>query len=211
MTPSVRTAARLLARAASLACALALAPLGHAAAQETEETRRFCAFGRPQPSCETVLVAQFTFYPRIQRLNDLEAPYEWELGALVNRGRNQAVGATVVLGADGNGLRTAVKGRYRRWMGRYVALDASGGVAYARRDGAERSFVTEPAFGVTGDVAVGLTDWVSVGVRGDLMWSDLDREPAAATYGAVRLGTVPGVVVGVIGLALVAALADIGG
>lgn len=186
-------------RAASLLALLALP--GRVAAQDADETRRFCVFGRPEPSCETLLVAQFTFYPRIQRYGDLDPAYEWEVGALVNRGRTQALGATVVLGGDGNGIRTALKGRYRRWVGRYAALDASGGVAYARRDVADPSSADhEPAFGVTGDLALGLTDWVSVGVRGDLMWSDLDREPAGATYGAVRLGTVPGLVAGIVAL-----------
>lgn len=196
---------RFLLRSACLLAALALP--GRAAAQDTEEPRRFCVLGRPLPTCETVLVAQFTYYPRIQRFNDLNAPFEWEFGALVNRGTAGALGATVVLGADGNGVRTAVKGRYRRWVGRYVALDASGGVAYARRDVADPSSPDhEPALGVTGDLALGLTDWVSVGVRGDLMWSGLDRGPEAATYGGVRLGTFPGIVAGIAAAAVVLAV-----
>ncbi len=192
-------------RAACLLVLLALPdPL---VAQDADETRRFCVFGRPEPSCETLLVAQFTFYPRIQKYSDLDPAYEWEFGALVNRGGTQALGATVVLGGDGNGIRTALKGRYRRWVGRYVALDASGGVAYARRDVADPSSADhEPALGVTGDLTLGLTDWVSVGVRGDLMWSDLDREPAGATYGAVRLGTIPGLLAGIVALAGVVAV-----
>lgn len=195
---------RFLLRGACLLAALVLP--GRIAAQDTGETRRFCFFGRPVPACETVLVAQFTYYPRVQRFSRLNPAYEWEFGALVNRGTTQALGATVVLGGDGNGIRTALKGRYRRWAGRYVALDASGGVAYARRDVADPSSPAhEPALGVTGDVALGLTDWVSVGVRGDLMWSGMDREPEAATYGAVRLGTLPGLIAGMAALAVVMA------
>ena len=201
MTPSIRTAARLLTRAAALACALSLAVPERGAAQETEEPRHFCRVGRPQPACERVLVAQFTYYPALQPSSALESPYEWELGVLVNRGASQAMGATVVLGMDGNGFRAAAKGRYRRWMSRYAALDASGGVAYARRQQAA-SYLHDPAVGFTGDVAVGLSDWVSVGVRGDLMWSHLDRAPATAGYGAVRLGTRPGIVAALIGLVL---------
>lgn len=144
-------------------------------------------------------MAQFTYYPGLQPSSELESTYEWELGVLVNRGATQAVGATVVLGMDGNGYRTAAKARYRRWLGRGAALDASVGVAYARRESAT-SYLHDPAYGVTGDVAVGLTDWVSVGVRGDVMWSHLDRAPATATYGAVRLGTRPGIVVMILGL-----------
>lgn len=196
MTPSTRSATRMLTRAAVLACALSLAVAARGAAQETEEPRQFCRTGRPQPACERMLVAQFTHYPGLQPSSELESPYEWEFGVLVNRDARQAVGGTVVLGMDGQGYRVAAKGRYRRWLGHAAALDASGGVAYARRD----PYPYDPAFGFTGDVAVGFTDWVSVGVRGDVMWSQLDGAAAAATYGAVRLGTRPGIVVMVLGL-----------
>lgn len=200
-----RIAARLLACAATLACALSLALPTRAAAQENaEEPRDFCSVGRPQPSCKAVLFAQFSFYPRIPVDSDLQSPYEWEIGVLTNRGPAQAIGGTVVLGNDLNGFRTALKGRYRRWLGRYAALDAAGGLALATRDwpptGTDRT-----AVGLTGDVALGLTDWVSVGVRGDLLWSDLDRAPATGTYATVRVGTRPGIVASVLGLALAAA------
>jgi hypothetical protein len=209
MAVSPRVPARVLAPAAALALVLALMPFTGAAAQvETEVTREFCTVGRPQPSCEKVLVAQFTWYPRIQRFGEVDSPIEWELGVLVNRGATQAIGATIVLGADGEGLRTALKGRYRRWIGRYMALDASGGLAYARRDPVDpASFTTDPAFGLTGDLAVGLTDWISLGVRGDLLWSGLAREPARVTYGSVRLGTTPGIVAGLLALLAFGAVA----
>lgn len=210
MSPSTRTAARLLTRAAALACALSLPFAARGAAQETEEPRHFCREGRPLPACERVLVAQFTYYSRIQRFSDLDPPYEWEVGVLVNRGATQALGATVVLGMDGSGFRAAAKGRYRRWLSRHAALDAAGGVAYARRE-QPASYLTDPAFGVTGDVAVGLTDWVSVGVRGDLLWSHIDRAPAAATYGAVRLGTRPGIVALILGLGFVLLASGVSG
>lgn len=205
-----RTARRLLTCVPVLACTLLLATAASAGAQEPEEPRRFCKLGRPQPSCETMLVAVFTYYPRIQRFSDIDAPYEWEVGALVNRGPRQAVGATVVLGMDGNGFRTALKGRYRRWLGRYASVDAAGGLAFAHVDQPDpASFMTDRALGLTGDVAVGFTDWASVGVRGDVFWSHLDRAPVAATYGGVRLGTRPGIILGVI--LLVAVSATVGG
>ncbi|HEY0018436.1 MAG TPA: hypothetical protein VGC13_19170 [Longimicrobium sp.] len=209
MTPPRRTAVLLLACAATFALSVAL-PASAAAQEDAEEPRRFCYVGRPLPSCEMMLAAQFSYYPRIQRFSDLEAPYEWELGVLVNRGPGHAVGGTLVVGRDGNGGRTAVKARYRRWMGRHAALDASGGVALARRDWAP-TVTTRTAVGVTGDVAVGLTDWVSVGVRGDLLWSDLNREPVGATYGTVRFGTVPGLVASVLGAVLAVVAVGVSG
>lgn len=192
-----RITARLLARAAIL---VLFALPARAAAQEDEEPRRFCMAGRPQPSCEMMLVAQFSWYPGMQPRSDLDSPYEWELGVLVNRGPTHAVGGTLVLGMDGNGTRAAVKARYRRWLSRYAAVDASGGVAMADRYWAPTPFTDRPAVGVTGDVAVGFTDWVSFGVRGDLLWSGLDHEPVGATYGTVRLGTTPGLVASVLGV-----------
>lgn len=189
---------RLLLRAALLLASVALP--GRAEAQDSEPPRRFCTMGRPAPACDRLLFASFSYYPRFQRFSDIEAPYEWEVGVLENRGSTEAVGLTVVLGADGEGFRTAVKGRYRRWAGRYAALDVAGGVAMARRETTPQSSTNDPAVGFTGDMAVGLTDWASVGVRGDLLWSHIDRGPAAATYGTVRLGTMPGIVAGVLAI-----------
>lgn len=208
MTSPTRITARLLAFAAALACAPSLALPGHAAAQDTEEPRPFCVMGRPQPTCEMVLFAQFSYYPRLQGSDELEEPIEWEIGALVNRGPREAIGGTVVLGADGNGPRTAVKVRYRRWMSRHAAFDAAAGLAWAQRDGVPPTFANRPAFGFTGDVALGLTDWASVGVRGDLLWSD--GEAVGATSGTVRLGTIPGVVFGLLTVvAFVSVMGDI--
>lgn len=206
MTSPHRVTGRLIAFAATLACAPSLALPGHAAAQDAEEPRRFCVIGRPQPSCEVVLFAQFSWYPRIQGSDELESPYEWEIGALVNRGAREAVGGTVVLGGDGHGARAAVKARYRRWLGRHAAFDVAGGLAVARCESATTVFDNRPAFGLTGDVALGLTDWASVGVRGDLLWSD--GEPVGATYGTVRLGTVPGILAGIIVLVAFVTVAD---
>jgi hypothetical protein len=203
MTSPYRITGRLLAFAA-LAGAPSLALPGRAAAQEDEAPRFFCLMGRPQPTCERMLFAQFTYYPHDNRFSELGAPLEWEVGALVNRGPEEAVGGTVVLGVDGSGVRTAVKARYRRWIGRYTALDAAGGLAVAQRRWTPSAPDDRAAFGVTGDVTLGLTDWASVGIRADLLWSN--GEPVSATYGAVRLGTLPGVVVSVLGYAFLRAL-----
>lgn len=196
MTSPHRTAARLLARAATLACALSLALPARAGAQEDQEPRDFCWAARPQSSCEMVAVAQFSYYPPMPISRDLDPPWEWEFGLLVNRGPTHAVGGTVAVGMDGDGTRTALKARYRRWLSRYAAVDASGGLAIATSDWDPTPFNDNSAIGVTGDVAVGFTGWVSVGVRDDLLWRD--GEPLNATYGTVRLGAGPGLVVGLL-------------
>lgn len=197
MTSPHHSAARLLACAATLACALSLALPVRSAAQEDEEPRDFCWAARPQSSCEMVAVAHFSYYPGMPPSGDLKEPWEWEFGLLVNRRPTHAVGGTAVVGMDGNGMRTAVKARYRRWLSRYAAVDASGGLAMATRDPVPGS--ARRAVGITGDVVVGFTHWASVGLRGDLLWSD--GEPYGATYGTVRLGAGPGGVVSLLGIA----------
>lgn len=210
MTSPRRTAARLLACAATLACALSLALPAGAAAQEEEEPRQFCTAGRPHPACEMVLVAQFSYYPGILPSSDLANPYEWEIGVLVNRGPRHAVGGTLVLGIDANGRRAAVKARYRRWISRNVAVDGSGGLAFANQ-GWVSNATDRRMMGFTGDVAAGLTDWVSVGVRGDVMWSRADGKPRGATYGTVRWGTGPGIVLSVVGAVLLVFIVSVSG
>lgn len=209
MTSPHHSVARLLACAATLVLSLALATPA-ASQEDEEEPRRFCRVGRPQPACEVVLVAQFSYYPRILRSSDLDSPFEWEIGALVNRGPTYAVGGTVVLGVDGNGRRVAVKGRYRRWISPTAAVDASGGLAMANR-GWATTVTDRGTVGVTGDVAVGFTDWVSVGVRGDLLWSHAASEPVGATYGTVRLGTGAGLVVSILGAVLAVVAVTVSG
>lgn len=190
MFPPPRSVVQHLARAALLAVCLSLP--GRAAAQPGEEGRPFCLFGRPLPSCRTMLIAQATYYPVAAGASGLGEPLEVEVGVLRNRAGGDAVGMTLALGGDPNGARGALKGRYRRWIGRSVALDVAAGLAAGARESAD--YVGEPAFGVTGDAALGLTDWISLGVRGDVLWSGADHAPAAAGYGTVRLGTVPGTV-----------------
>lgn len=177
--------------------------------------RDFCWEGRPLESCRTFLLAEGGMhvllagsrYTRNEYNNrgttrsaHLAGHLNWEIGVLVNRGAADAVGATVLVGGDPNGLRLGVKGRYRRWMGRHAALDLGAGVLAARRaapfEGADadrpgnRHVVVG---GLTGDAALGLTDWASLSVRGDLLL-DGNGSPAHGVYGGLRLGTRPAAV-----------------
>lgn len=197
-------------RAAVLfALAVLLAAPAPALAQEEPAPRSFCLAGRPAPTCRAFLVAQGSFFAPVAgtpHAEGLEGHGELEVGMMVNRGRSDAVGGAVQVGADANGLRLALKGRYRRWLGRYAAFDAGAGVLHARRNLANGSRYDEPGLGVTGDVSIGLTDWAMVSARGDVLWSG-EASPAWAGYGGVRLGTAPGVVVGVVLLVVASAVA----
>jgi hypothetical protein len=214
-TPLVRLALALTLAAACLHAETAAGQVEEPRSELPPSERAFCWQGRPVESCRSFLVAEGGAHlllggsryarneynsGRVTRSPHLAGHLNWEIGVLVNRGPAHAVGATVLVGADPNGLRVGVKGRYRRWMGRHTALDLGAGVLATRRaapfEGAEadregnRHVVVG---GVTGDVALGLTDWASLSLRGDLL-ADADGSPAHAVYGGLRLGTRPAAV-----------------
>ncbi len=94
--------------------------------------------------------------------------------------------------------RIALKRRYRRWTSPRSALDVGAGLMFARRaephgDADEPGNLHVPVAGLTGDVAMGLTDWAGVSVRGDLLF-DQHGKPASGLYGGLKLGTRPGLV-----------------
>lgn len=200
-----------------LALTAALLPAGRAQGQveQPRPARDFCWAGRPAESCGSFLIAEGgahlllggSRYTRneynhrgVTRSRHLAGHLNWEIGVLVNRGPETAVGATVLVGADPNGLRLGVKGRYRRWMGRHAALDLGAGVMGGRRaapfegpDAGREGNRHVVVGGLTGDAALGLTDWASLSVRGDLV-VDGDGTPAHGVYGGLRLGTRPAAV-----------------
>ncbi|HST61872.1 MAG TPA: hypothetical protein VLK84_24440 [Longimicrobium sp.] len=168
--------------------------------------RSFCWTGRPAESCRTFLVAEGNVYAPVAGTTYLRTGFQgdvarerhlaphvaWEVGAMRNVGPRDAVGAAVLLGADANGERLALKGRYRRWLGPGAAVDAAAGVLYARRAAAYPDVagnVHVPGAGVTADVSLGLTDWAGVSVRGDLLFDEDQR--SSAVYGGLKLGTRP--------------------
>lgn len=118
----------------------------------------------------------------------------YEVGAMMNTASNRAVGAAVQVGGDETG-RVAVKGRYRRWLGRGAAWDVGTGVVATRRRmpgpaGEPGAYDYVAAVGLAGDVSLGLTDWLGIGVEGDLLFSS-GRDPATGLYAGLKLGGKP--------------------
>jgi hypothetical protein len=217
--------------AVALACMAlhAPAPAQSEQTEPSETPRGFCWRGRPAESCRTFLVAELSGYTavassrytrrgfqgEITRSMHLTGHGGWEVGAMRNVSPQDAVGATLMAGGDANGERVAVKGRYRRWMSDRAAMDVGAGLMFARRaephaDPGQPGNMHVPVAGLTGDVAVGLTDWVGVSARGDLLF-DRDGNPATGLYGGVKLGTRPGIVVTVLPFVLIATALLIGG
>lgn len=206
---------RMLIRRFLVLCAWAPALAGTALAPaaasaqvepEAEPERAFCRTGRPAESCRVFLVAEGNVYAPVAgttylrtdfggervRKKHLAPHVAWELGAMKNVGARDAVGAAVLVGVDANGERLALKGRYRRWLSPRSAVDVAAGPLYARRARAEPDIVGNvhvPGAGLTADVSLGLTDWVGVSVRGDLLFDEDQR--SSALYGGVKLGTRP--------------------
>jgi hypothetical protein len=186
-------------------------------AQETElsESETFCIAGRPLPSCQSFLVATGGKYPRIGgssygrefevngKTIRLEFPemynhFDVEIGVLANRSPETALGAALSVGYS-TGLRVALNARYRRWLGRYAALEAGVGVLRAPvhlEARTDNRIDYSYGYGVTGDVTLGLTDWISLSGRGDIVWSA--GEPVHALYGGVRLGSLPTLFTGIV-------------
>lgn len=212
--------------ALALACVALHAPAAPAQSEPSETPRGFCWAGRPAESCRTFLVAELSGYMAVASTRYTRRGYRgettrsmhltghgaWEVGAMGNVSSRHAVGAALMVGGDANGERIAIKARYRRWDSRRSAMDVGAGLMFARRaePHADRpGNLHVPVVGLTGDVALGLTDWVGMGVRGDLLF-DRDGKPVAGLYGGLKLGTRPGIVVTVLpfvlgGIALVVA------
>lgn len=199
--------------AIALACAVMHAPAAVAQVDRPEPERAFCWAGRPEESCRTFFIAELGGYmaaastrytrrgydDRLTRSMHLTGHGAWEVGLMRNVSPRDAVGAALMAGGDANGERIALKGRYRRWLSRGAAIDAGAGLLFARRaepypDLDMPGNLHVPVGGLTGDVAVGLTDWAGVSVRGDLLY-DADGTPATALYGGIKLGSRPGLVV----------------
>lgn len=208
---------------ASAAAALEAAPLPAQAPEAVPEA--FCIAGRPLPSCRYFLVATGGYHPRAGgstftrefevdgRTVRVESPrlgdhYDLEIGVLANRGAGDALGGVVGVGlGQGTGLRLAVKGRYRRWMGRHAALEVGAGVLRARVEQGRMAGPTDHSYGygMTGDVTAGLTDWISLSGRADLVWAE--GESAHAWYGGVRLGSLPTLFTGILAAVVLTAVA----
>lgn len=206
--PPLRTPLRPL-WAVALACtALFATP----APGQIQPTGGFCWRGRPAPDCNAFLVAEGKVYmplggSRYSRTSyrggtttqSLELTWyvAWELGVMANMNENNALGATVLLGGDANGSRLGLKGRYRHWLDRATALDVGAGILRAGRSVPRENAPGNdhvPAVGLTGNASLGFTEWASVGVQADVLFSSGADEPATAWYLGTRLGTRPALV-----------------
>jgi hypothetical protein len=199
--PSVRPFLRIAALLAALAV-----PAG-ADAQEADPPASFCRTGRPAHACEAFLVAHLNYYPELDEV-DRSEPWrwaEWEVGAMVNHRPAQAAGAAIAVGTSArHGFHLAIKGRYRFWLMDGVALDAGAGLLLAQHP--INTYPHQTITGLTADASVGLTDWAALSVRAyTLQRAAEDGSNLSGGNVGVRVGTRPGLIVTVLGLAALAA------
>jgi hypothetical protein len=106
----------------------------------------FCFCGRPKPYCSTFMITEFGMMYRVSGAgvngyywNDWYDDWEYvgysdndfvdhlaghlEIGLMTNTGRRSAVGATLTIALEDDRHRAGIKGRYRYWQTRNLALD----------------------------------------------------------------------------------------
>ncbi len=148
------------------------------------------------------MVAHLNYFPEWDAdARDPAEPWrmaEWEVGAMVNHRPGQAVGAAIAVGTSQTGFHLALKGRYRRWLGTGLALDAGAGLLVTQHP--PKTYPHDTMAGITADATLGLTDWVAVSGRAYLLGGAEGGQSVSGAQIGVRVGTVPGLIVTVLGL-----------
>jgi hypothetical protein len=161
-------------------------------------TAQFCFRGRPAPQCASFLVTEFALAHRFHTPQS-ESPWvlQWELGALVNRGDQAALGGSVTVGGT-DPLRVGVKARVRVWLGSRAALDIAPGILL-HTSGAS-------GLGFTGHVAVSYGDWFGAGLQVERLPGSPPLGPPKTLIGPrLQLASYPATIAGAL-VALLGAL-----
>lgn len=174
-------------------------------AQEPGDGRSWCLRGGTPETCKVFWITEFGASVLLSSNRGADAILvTWELGAMGRVSPAGAFGAAVFLSFDGSpqGNLVGVRPRYRHWF-RSTPLDVAVGL-YKRIE-------TSGGPGVTGQVALGLTDWIAITTQVDFFGSTRCAERGdfgrcvlseaftdKSWYGGARLGSVPGIVTGLL-------------
>ncbi len=176
-------------------------------AQEPGDGRSWCLRGGTPETCKAFWITEFgASLPLSSNRGVGEAILvTWELGAMGSVSPAGAFGAAVFLSVDGGpqGLLVGVRPRYRHWLGSTTLDVAVGLYKSIERSGGPR---------VTGQVALGLTDWIAITTQADFFgnsrcatygrtFRDCVSTEAFTDmiwYGGARLGSVPGLLTGLL-------------
>ena len=183
---------------ASIAGAQAVA---HDSTREAPALR--CYRGRPTPACRTFVLTEIGVFKSLAttsaayarfptdsmgyRVKDFGDHATAEFGVMRNRGLHSAIGATLLLGVDGNGARYGGRIRYRRWLtADGLSMDLSTGII----SGTFREFNRTTI--VSSDVALNFSDYGALVAR--METAHANQRTPTALFGGVRLGSKPGLI-----------------
>lgn len=193
-------------------CAMfVLAPLKVLPGQEAGSSSRtaapqkqLCFRGAGAEQCRSFLLTELSRHGRVagtgfqQQFGNGTAAYRpdlgtythFEFGVMHNRPARMAWGLAVGLGQDRSGLRVTAKARHRRWIGATSSVDLAAGIASATAR-APYPEISARALGLTGEVAVNVSDLVGLHLSADLMRT-ADERTVSAMYAGARLGSYAG-------------------
>ena len=139
--------------------------------QQVKSIKKFCFQERSGAKCRSFLITEFGYLLRfdVERYTDRRHYANWELGGMVNRGENSALGATFffTLDQDYEEPRIGLKARYRRWINPNSSLDIAPGVILY---GWRRHFKF-PSF--AGHIGLNLGNWFAlIGQVESTRWKD---------------------------------------
>lgn len=195
-----------------------------AAAQDsTVASPKLCWRGRPKPSCDMFLLTEVDFFGNVVRpsatftstymFDSVPRTYSYEvhqsnwkfsgeLGGMINHGKSNAFGGTLMLDAGPDGVNVGAKARYRRWLTpQGIALDVGAGVRTAKDDVPgnftySNVYDSQPMrarrnLAFTSDVAINAMDYAALVARVDVEKYGRKTQPTVSL--GVRTGSRPAV------------------
>jgi hypothetical protein len=210
----------MLAAAFAVVTAMVLVEPLPAQPREATAIPRLCFRGRPKPTCDRFAITEIGLYHPVLRSRreydlgsrqlsypDVERQGTAQIGGMVNRSANTAVGGTILFGLGTGAADFGVIGRYRRWLSSDgMSIDVGAGVIQGNIDGSS----VADARGMMAELALNAADYGALIVRTDVLRAR--GETNAALFSGVRVGSRPAIATGVvlaIGFSLLlAALAD---
>lgn len=167
----------------------------------------FCYASRPSPECASYLIFEITGAVRLAGTTRLYAPtavpyvgctvgcaiedqpgyIAWDLGYMKNKSSRYALGGSLQVGGNEDGVRLALRARSRLFVSRYGVVDLAAG-PLAQRIG--RAAEPREAYGGTADVTLGVRRVGGLMIGTDIL-NDRNRI-ASAVHGGMRLESWPG-------------------
>jgi len=169
-----------------------------------------CFRGKPLPQCKTFWITEFGYSFRLDQsarryqFSDANFYFTWEYGLMRNLNQKSALGATFLLGADGDGHRLGVKPRYRRWLDNSLSVDFGAGVLF----GGENNQFNLRFPAMTSHVGLNFGDWLALTAHMEIIRLEVVpfRRPQSKTtkadvawYAGAKLGSYPGLVISIVG------------